>query len=144
MAKSWNLFKPYVLASPQAIALSLFLIFPILLIGVVSFWDFNGYAMTPAFTLDNYISVLTSGVTLKTYLNTFKFVGLVWLCTLLMGLPGGVFFVLSCAQTAVAGAAVFGLYHSFLDVQHYPDDFLGAAVGQGRIGQSTADGQWDY
>lgn len=87
MAKSWNLFKPYVLASPQAIALSLFLIFPILLIGVVSVWEFNGYAMTPAFTLDNYISVFTSDVTLKTYLNTFKFVGLVWLCTLLMGYP---------------------------------------------------------
>ena len=87
MAKPWTTFKPYVLATPQAIALSLFLIFPIVLIGVVSFWEFNGYSMTPAFTLDNYIGIFTSDVTLRTYLNTFKFVGLVWLGTLLIGYP---------------------------------------------------------
>ncbi|NET10871.1 MAG: ABC transporter permease [Symploca sp. SIO2B6] len=87
MAKTWTTLKPYLLATPQAIALSIFLIFPILLIGVVSFWEFNGYSMTPAFTLDNYISVFTSDVTLKTYLNTFKFVGLVWFSTLLIGYP---------------------------------------------------------
>lgn len=87
MDKTWNQLKPYLLASPQAIALALFLIFPIILIGVVSFWEFNGYSMTPAFTFDNYISVFTSDVTLKTYLNTFKFVGSVWLFTLLIGYP---------------------------------------------------------
>ncbi|MEM0980521.1 MAG: ABC transporter permease [Cyanobacteria bacterium P01_H01_bin.58] len=87
MAKPWTILKPYLLATPQAIALSLFLIFPIALIGVVSFWEFNGYSMTPAFTLDNYIGIFTSDVTLKTYLNTFKFVVLVWLCTLLIGYP---------------------------------------------------------
>ncbi|MEB3232763.1 MAG: ABC transporter permease [Leptolyngbyaceae bacterium] len=87
MDKTWNQLKPYLLALPQAIALALFLIFPIILIGVVSFWEFNGYSMTPAFTFDNYISVFTSDVTLKTYLNTFKFVGSVWLFTLLIGYP---------------------------------------------------------
>ncbi|MEM9005284.1 MAG: ABC transporter permease [Cyanobacteria bacterium P01_F01_bin.86] len=87
MSKSWSLLKPYVLATPQAIALALFLIFPIALIGVVSFWEFNGYSMTPAFTLNNYIGIFTSDVTLKTYLNTFKFVALVWLSTLLIGYP---------------------------------------------------------
>ena len=87
MAKAWTTVKPYLLATPQAIALGLFLIFPIILIGVVSFWEFNGYSMTPAFTLDNYIGVFTSDVTLRTYLNTFKFVGLTWLFTLLIGYP---------------------------------------------------------
>ncbi|MGD1855148.1 MAG: ABC transporter permease [Leptolyngbyaceae cyanobacterium] len=87
MAKAWTNLKPYFLAMPQAIALGVFLIFPIVLIGVVSFWEFNGYSMTPAFTLDNYIGVFTSDVTLKTYLNTFKFVGLTWLFTLLIGYP---------------------------------------------------------
>ena len=70
MSKTWTVFKPYLLAAPQAIALAVFLVFPILLIGVVSFWEFNGYSMTPAFTLDNYIGIFTSQVTLKTYLNT--------------------------------------------------------------------------
>ncbi|MEO0868697.1 MAG: ABC transporter permease, partial [Cyanobacteria bacterium J06642_11] len=87
MAKAWTNLKPYLLAMPQAIALGLFLVFPIVLIGVVSFWEFNGYSMTPAFTLDNYIGVFTSDVTLKTYLNTLKFVGLTWLFTLLIGYP---------------------------------------------------------
>ena len=87
MAKTWTTLKPYLLATPQAIALALFLIFPIALIGVVSFWEFNGFSMTPAFTLDNYIGIFTSDVTLRTYLNTFKFVGLVWLFTLLIGYP---------------------------------------------------------
>ncbi|MGF1461096.1 MAG: ABC transporter permease [Leptolyngbyaceae cyanobacterium] len=87
MHKNWTILKPYLLATPQAIALSLFLIFPIVLIGVVSFWEFNGYSMTPAFTLDNYVGIFTSDVTLKTYLNTFKFVALVWVSTLLIGYP---------------------------------------------------------
>ena len=87
MTRSWTSLKPYFLAAPQAIALALFLVFPIVLIGVVSFWEFNGYSMTPAFTLDNYIGIFTSDVTLKTYLNTFKFVGLVWLFTLLVAYP---------------------------------------------------------
>ncbi len=87
MAKTWTALKPYLLAAPQTLALAVFLVFPITLIGVVSFWEFNGYSMTPAFTLDNYIGIFTSDVTLKTYLNTFKFVGLVWLFTLLIGYP---------------------------------------------------------
>ena len=87
MAKAWTNLKPYLLATPQAFALGLFLVFPIVLIGVVSFWEFNGYSMSPAFTLDNYIGVFSSNVTLRTYLNTFKFVGLTWLFTLLIGYP---------------------------------------------------------
>ena len=87
MTANWDAIKPYLLAAPQTIALLLFLVFPIVLIGVVSFWEFNGYSMTPAFIFDNYVSIFTSDVTLKTYINTFKFVGLVWLATLLIGYP---------------------------------------------------------
>ncbi|HEY9877659.1 MAG TPA: ABC transporter permease [Leptolyngbyaceae cyanobacterium] len=87
MSQTWKILKPYLLITPQTIAFLLFLVFPIVLIGVVSFWQFNGYSMTPAFTLDNYIGIFTSDVTLKTYLNTFKFVALVWLSTLLIGYP---------------------------------------------------------
>ncbi len=97
MTRSWTSLKPYFLAAPQALALALFLVFPIVLIGVVSFWEFNGYSMTPAFTLDNYIGIFTSDVTLKTYLNTFKFVGFVWLFTLLIGYPVA-YFLAFCIQ----------------------------------------------
>lgn len=85
MQKGWKLVQPYFLVAPQTLVFLLFLVFPIVMIGVVSFWQFNGYAMTPAFTLDNYIGILTSNVTVKTYLNTFKFVFLVWATTLVVG-----------------------------------------------------------
>jgi len=87
MAKAWTTLKPLSAGDAPSDPLGLFLVFPIGLVGVVSFWEFNGYAMTPTFTLDNYIGIFTSDVTLKTYLNTFKFVGLTWLLTLLIGYP---------------------------------------------------------
>lgn len=87
MASTWKTLKPYFLITPQTLVFLLFLVFPIVMIGVVSFWQFNGYSMVPAFTLDNYRGVLTSDVTLKTYLNTFKFVILVWFFTLIIGYP---------------------------------------------------------
>ncbi|MBE9139553.1 ABC transporter permease [Nodosilinea sp. LEGE 07088] len=86
MSETWKAFKPYALITPQTLVFLLFLVFPIVMIGVVSFWEFNGYSMTPAFTLANYQGIFTD-VTLKTYLNTFKFLGLVWVATLLIGYP---------------------------------------------------------
>ena len=87
MHKSWTTLKPYLLATPQTLILLMFLVFPIVMIFVVSFWQFNGYAMTPAFTLDNYIGIFTSKVSLSTYLNTFKYVGLVWSICLAIAFP---------------------------------------------------------
>ena len=84
---SWKTLQPYLLVAPQTLIFLLFLVFPILLIGVVSFWGFNGYAMVPAFTWDNYIGVFASDVVLKIYLNTFKYVGLVWLFSLAIAFP---------------------------------------------------------
>ena len=43
--------------------------------------------MVPGFTWDNYIGVITSEVVLKIYLNTFKYVGLVWVCSLAIAFP---------------------------------------------------------
>ena len=57
------------------------------MIVIVSFWQFNGYAMTPAFSFDNYIGIFTSSVSISTYLNTFKFVALVWAICLAIALP---------------------------------------------------------
>lgn len=84
--RTWKMARPYLLATPQALVLLAFLVLPIAAIVVVSFWEFNGYAMTPAFTLGNYLSIL-SGTTVTTYLNTFKFAVLVWLICLLICYP---------------------------------------------------------
>jgi putative spermidine/putrescine transport system permease protein len=87
MLKSWKSIEPYLLVTPQTLVFLLFLVFPIATIFIVSFWEFNGYSMTPGFTLENYRNIFTSQVSLATYLNTFKFVGLVWFFTLLIGFP---------------------------------------------------------
>lgn len=83
----WKTVKPYFLVTPQTLVFLLFLIFPIAMIVVVSFWQFNGYAMVPDFTWDNYGIIFSSDVAWRTYLNTFKYVVLVWFFTLMLAFP---------------------------------------------------------
>lgn len=87
MLRSWKAFQPYLLVAPQTLVLVLFLVLPIALIVVVSFWNFNGFAITPGFTLNNYLGIFSSKVYLATYLNTFKFAAIVWLICLLISYP---------------------------------------------------------
>lgn len=87
MYKTWNFLKPYLLATPQTLIFLGFLVIPLVLIVVVSFWQFNGYTMSPAFSLENYQTILTNKVYLDTYLNTIKFVVLVWLFAFLIAYP---------------------------------------------------------
>ncbi len=87
LQKNWDLLKIYLLVVPQTLVFICFLLFPIIAIVVVSFWTFNIFSMTPDFTLENYRDIFTSRVTLLTYLNTFKFVVLVWFFSLLLAFP---------------------------------------------------------
>lgn len=87
MFKSSKDLQPYLLATPQTIVFLLFLVLPIAAIVIVSFWDFNGFAMSPAFTLDNYLGIFTSRVYLATYFNTIRFAAIVWLICLLISYP---------------------------------------------------------
>ena len=70
---------------PLVAILALFLIGPILIIIVVSFWDYTEYSLVPDFVLTNYIELFESKVTYKIYLNTIKFSALSWIFTLLIG-----------------------------------------------------------
>lgn len=79
-------------ATPLTLVFVLFFLIPLALILMVSFWDFNEYALLPDFTFKNYVSVFDGCgntadmcVTFKTYLSTFKFSFLVWLITLVIG-----------------------------------------------------------
>lgn len=87
MLKNSKALQPYLLVAPQTLVFLLFLVLPIAAIVVVSFWNFNGFAMTPGFTLNNYLGIFTSQVYLATYLNTFKFAAIVWLVCLLISYP---------------------------------------------------------
>ena len=70
---------------PLLSVLFLFLVAPVVIILVVSFWDYTEFSLIPDFVLTNYIEIFESGVTYSTYLNTFKFAFLGWLFTVIIG-----------------------------------------------------------
>lgn len=75
----------YVQVAPLAAVFALFLVVPIATIIVVSFWDYDEFRILPDFILDNYVYLLTSKVTLATYVNTLKYATLVWALTFAIG-----------------------------------------------------------
>ncbi|MFT7391193.1 MAG: putative spermidine/putrescine transport system permease protein [Paracoccaceae bacterium] len=78
-------FTGWALASPVAIVLALFLILPILVIVVVSFWQATEFSIIPAFSWENYDFLLGSPVTVSVFLNTFKYAFITWALTLGIG-----------------------------------------------------------
>ncbi|WP_137151837.1 ABC transporter permease [Devosia sp. FKR38] len=76
---------PYLQATPLLIILGFFLALPILLLLVVSFWDYDFAGMYPGFMTFNYAETLGSWVTWKTYGNTLKFAAIVWAITAFIG-----------------------------------------------------------
>lgn len=75
----------YIEATPLTLILGFFLLLPILMIVVVSFWDYDFAQMYPDFVTFNYTETLGSWVTWQTYLNTLKYAFLVWAITLFLG-----------------------------------------------------------
>ena len=75
----------YVQAAPLALILGAFLLAPLVMIAVVSFWDYDFARLYPDFVTTNYRETLGSWVTWKTYLNTLKFAAMVWALTLFIG-----------------------------------------------------------
>lgn len=76
---------PYLQATPLALILGFFLLLPILLLVLVSFWDYDFAGMYPGFFTFNYAETLGSWVTWRTYGNTLKFAFLVWAITAFIG-----------------------------------------------------------
>jgi putative spermidine/putrescine transport system permease protein len=80
-------------ASPLGLVFAVFFVAPLILVVVVSFWDYNDYEMLPAFITRSYTETFegcwTQGADLctifKTYLSTAKFCLMVWALTLVIG-----------------------------------------------------------
>jgi putative spermidine/putrescine transport system permease protein len=98
---SFARFVPYLQAAPLALILGAFLLLPILMIAVVSFWDYDFAAMYPDFLTINYADTLGSWVTWKTYLNTLKYAGIVWALTLFVGFWVAYFLAFHIRTTAM-------------------------------------------
>jgi putative spermidine/putrescine transport system permease protein len=75
----------YLQAAPLALILGAFLLAPVAMIAVVSFWDYDFARLYPDFVLTNYAETLGIWVTWRTYLNTLKHALMVWALTLFIG-----------------------------------------------------------
>lgn len=70
---------------PLTLILLVFMVVPVALIAVVSFWDYSEFELIPDFVWTNYQELFTSSITLSIYFSTFKFAFLTWLVTLVVG-----------------------------------------------------------
>ncbi len=75
----------WMLASPLFIVLVLFLILPIIMIVIVSFWGATEFSIYPAFQWDNYEFLFSSSVTYSVFLKTFMYAFITWVITLILG-----------------------------------------------------------
>jgi len=75
----------WLLASPLVVVLCLFLVLPIAMIVVVSFWGATEFSIYPAFQFDNYEFLFGSHVTYSVFQKTFMFTFVTWAFCLVIG-----------------------------------------------------------
>ncbi|GFE63787.1 ABC transporter permease [Litoreibacter roseus] len=80
-----NQVSGWLLAAPLAAVLLVFLVLPIVMIVIVSFWGATEFSIFPAFQFDNYTFLFGSEVTYRVFLNTIKYALITWIFTLLIG-----------------------------------------------------------
>ena len=80
-------------ATPMAVVFGVFFVLPLLLVTMVSFWDYNDYEILPGFTFRSYFETFEGCydklpelcTIFKTYLTTVEFCATVWALTLFIG-----------------------------------------------------------
>ncbi|MEA5160513.1 ABC transporter permease [Cereibacter johrii] len=75
----------WLLAAPLTLVLAAFLVLPIVMIVIVSFWTATEFSIVPAFSWENYAFLFGSDVTYRVFLNTFKYAAITWAVTLVLG-----------------------------------------------------------
>jgi putative spermidine/putrescine transport system permease protein len=82
--KSRNL-TGWLLAAPLVVVLLVFLVIPVVMIAIVSFWQATEFSIVPAFDFGNYEFLFGSAVTYQVFLNTFRYAIITWAMTLGIG-----------------------------------------------------------
>jgi len=91
----------------MVLVFAVFFIVPLIVTVIVSFWQYNQYAITPAVDPGNYSDIfdqcfnVSTGLctTVKTYLSTLEFCALVWALTLAIGFTIAYFLVFHVRTT---------------------------------------------
>ncbi|MFV0244542.1 MAG: ABC transporter permease [Qingshengfaniella sp.] len=71
--------------APMALIFTTMVLIPLALVFVVSFLDYDFARVFPEIYLDSWKDVLTSQLTRDLYIQTFKFVAIVWVVTFILG-----------------------------------------------------------
>lgn len=75
----------WLFVTPLTLILVFFLMLPIVMITIVSFWGATEFSIYPAFQFDNYAFLFGSSVTYQVFAKTFMFAGITWVVTLAIG-----------------------------------------------------------
>jgi len=75
----------WLMVSPLAFVLLIFLVLPIVVICIVSFWRATEFSIIPDFSWENYEFLFGSNVTYRVFYNTFKYAFITWAFTLTIG-----------------------------------------------------------
>ena len=94
--------KSFALVLPLALVLIVFVVAPLAVVLAVSVFRYDNFEVIPAFTFENYASVLTSHLTLSLYLTMLKLAAMTWVCTLLIGYSVAAFLVFHVRNRLVA------------------------------------------
>lgn len=106
----------YFLVLPYALVFLFFLVIPLILVVVVSFWDYTEYSIIPDFILTNYTDIFRGCVArlpdlctvFATYISTFKYVFLTWFLTLIIGFTVA-YYLAFCVRSLSVQIALFML-----------------------------------
>ena len=89
----WRELMPYLLVTPLVAVLKVFVAGPLCAVVAVSFFHYDNFAIIPAFTLENYLHIITTPLTYQLYLSMIWFALLTWIFTLLIGITIAYFLV---------------------------------------------------
>jgi len=84
---------PYLQIAPLTAVLITFLGIPLVVVVVVSFFDYDDFDVQPAFILRNYLDLFGSRLTYTLYATTIKYAVIVWALTLSIGFTVAYFLV---------------------------------------------------
>jgi putative spermidine/putrescine transport system permease protein len=126
------------MAAPLALVLLVFLVLPIIMIVVVSFWGATEFSIYSAFQFDNYEFLFLAGH-LRCSSHTFKYAAITWALTLLIGFTVAYFLAFHVRSLTLADRAVPALHDPVLDLEHHPHDLVDPVSGPQRDRQFDAD-----
>ena len=114
MLKHIEKYSASFLALPLMVTIGLFFILPLLLVIIVSFWDYTSYSIIPDFIFTNYEDIFYGCIdnlpelctAFSTYLSTIKFVIITWFITLIVGFLIALFLAF-CVQSIALQIALF-------------------------------------